>query len=275
MGGETDPIRAILVDDERLMRQHLRRHLQDHPFINIVGEADSVATAWELIAQEKPEVVFLDVQMSPEDGFALLPLLEEMTSPPSVVFVTAFDEYAIRAFETNALDYLTKPVNPERLKLTVERIRQDRVLRRVIGASQPMPGSMASDGHPASTADGSADAGLRLGPEDLVMLSEKPAIRMTRSREIRAVESQGNYTLFYLEGVTTVLMNRPLRHWEERLPEELFLKASRSLLVNAGMINRVVKLTRDEYELHLRGLSKPIPVGRLAMQRIRERVSNL
>jgi two-component system, LytTR family, response regulator len=270
MGRETDPIRAILVDDERLMRQHLRGHLKVYPDMMIVGEADSVAAAWELIAREKPEVVFLDVQMSPEDGFALLPLLEEMSEPPAVVFVTAFDEYAIRAFETNALDYLTKPVNPERLKLTVERIRQDRVLRRVIGASQPVPGSMAGDRHPASAADGSADAGLRLGPEDLVMLSEKPAIRMTRSREIRAVESQGNYTLFYLEGVTTVLMNRPLRYWEERLPEELFLKASRSLLVNAGMINRVVKLTRDEYELHLSGLSKPIPVGRLAMQRIKD-----
>jgi len=270
MGRETDPIRAILVDDERLMRQHLRGHLKVYPDMTIVGEADSVAAAWELIAREKPEVVFLDVQMSPEEGFALLPLLEKMSEPPSVVFVTAFDEYAIRAFETNALDYLTKPVNPDRLKRTVERIRQDQMLRRVIGAAPLMPGPNGSDGSPPPVPREIPDAGQRLGPEDLVMLSEKPSLRMIRSREIRAVESQGNYTLFYLDADMTILINRPLHHWEERLPEELFLKATRSLLVNAELISRIVKLTRDEYELAFSGLSKPFTVGRLAMQRIKD-----
>lgn len=186
--------------------------------------------------------------------------------------MTAFDNFAIRAFEANALDYLTKPVIPERLVRTVEKVRRERMLRRVIGESPLMPGPTLSDGQPAPAPFGIADADQRLGPEDLVMLSEKPVIRMIRTREIRAVESQGNYTLFYLEGDKTVLMNRPLHHWEDRLPEDLFLKASRGLLVNAKLISQIVKITRNEYDLSFNGLLKPIPVGRLAMQRLREKV---
>ena len=152
-GTDSDPIRAILVDDERLMRQHLRRHLSHHPEIEIVGEADSVASAWKLIARENPEVVFLDVQMGAEDGFALLPLLEEMKEPPAVVFVTAFDQFAIRAFEANALDYLTKPLDPDRLKRTVERIRKERILCRVLSTSPSISGTAMSSPPPTLARD--------------------------------------------------------------------------------------------------------------------------
>jgi len=284
-GAGSDLIRVILVDDERLMREHLRRHLGNHPDLDIVGEADSVASAWELISEVHPEVVFLDVQMPPEEGFALLPLLENLETPPSVVFVTAFDNFAIRAFEANALDYLTKPVIPERLVRTVEKVRRERMLRRVIGENPPKARALGSEEKPASTPaalapsptpdDAAPDDERKLGPEDLVMLSDKPAIRMIRTREIRAVESQGNYTLFYLEGDKTVLMNRTLHHWEKRLPGELFLKANRSLLVNAKLISQIVKITREEYQVFFKDLSKPISVSRLSMERIKEKAPRL
>jgi two-component system LytT family response regulator len=278
-GSEPELIRVILVDDERLMRQHLRRHLGNHPEIEIVGEADSVTSAWQLISEVHPEVVFLDVQMGPEEGFDLLPMLEDLETPPEVVFVTAYDQFAIRAFEANALDYLTKPLNPDRLKKTVERIQQDWMLRRVISASpmtastvNPSPSSPLS---PSTSSDLVPDDGRKLGPEDLVMLSEKPSIRMIRTREIRAVEAQGNYALFYLEGDKTILMNKVLHHWEEMLPRELFLKAHRSLLMNIGLITGIVKISRDEYQVFFKDLSKPIIVSRLALQRIREKVPML
>jgi two-component system LytT family response regulator len=274
---ESDLIRAILVDDERLMREHLRRHLVNHPDLEIVGEADSVAAAWELISEVHPEVVFLDVQMAPEEGFALLPLLANLETLPSVVFVTAFDNFAIRAFEANALDYLTKPVMPERLMQTLEKVRRERMLLRLIGENPPMARALGSDekASPATAPSPTLDNRRKLGPEDLVMLSEKPAIRMIRTREISAVESQGNYTLFYLDGDKTVLMNRTLHHWEERLPGELFLKANRSLLVNAKLISQIVKITREEYQVFFKDLSKPISVSRLTMERIKERVPRL
>jgi two-component system LytT family response regulator len=280
-GVKSELIRVILVDDERLMREHLRRHLRNHPDLEIVGEADSVASAWELISEAYPEVVFLDVQMPPEEGFALLPMLENLETPPSVVFVTAFDNFAIRAFEANALDYLTKPVIPERLVRTVEKVRRERMLRRVIGENPLIP--TGRDGIPSSPSATTPAADLpypttddrKLGSEDLVMLSEKPAIRMIRTREIRAVEAQGNYTLFYLEGDKNILMNRTLHHWEEKLPGELFLKANRSLLVNSELITQIVKITREEYQVFFKDLSKPISVSRLTMERIKERVQKL
>ena len=269
-GKEFNLIRAIPVDDERLMRQHLRRHLGNHPEIEIVGEADSVASAWELISEVHPEVVFLDVQMPHQEGFELLPLLEEISEPPIVVFVTAFDQFAIRAFEANALDYLTKPVIPERLKRTVEKIRRELLVRRVIGKSPLMAMATGHDRQPAPSP--TPDGNRKLGPEDLVMLSEKPEIRMIRIREICAVEAKGNYTLFYLDGDKTTLMTKVMNHWEGILPAELFLRAHRSLLVNVELITGIVKMSRDEYQVFFKDLSEPISVSRLTMQRIKERV---
>ena len=267
VGSKSDLIRVILVDDERLMRQHLRGHLGNHPEIEIVGEADSVTAAWKLISEVHPEVVFLDVQMGPEEGFALMPLLEDLEAPPAVVFVTAYDQFAIRAFDANALDYLTKPIIPERLKRTLEKIHRDRMINRLISASSITAGTV----NPSTTPDDER----KLGPEDLVMLSEKPSLRMIRTREIRAVEAQGNYSLFYLDGDKTVQMTKVLYYWEEMLPEELFLRAHRSLLVNVELITGIEKMSRDDYQVFFKDLSKPISVSRLTMQRIRERMPRL
>jgi two-component system LytT family response regulator len=277
-----DLIRVILVDDERLMRQHLGGHLGNHPEIEIVGEADSVTSAWKLISEVHPEVVFLDVQMGPQDGFELLPLLEELSEPPMVVFVTAFDTFAIRAFDANALDYLTKPIIPERLKRTVEKILRELKLRRVSDESPLTAKTLGSNEKPSpATAtsptpdDPVRDDERKLGPDDLVMLPEKPGIRMIRAREIRAVEAHGNYALFYLARDKATLMKKVMNHWEEILPTELFLRAHRSLIVNVELITGIVKISRDEYQVFFKDLSKPIIVSRLSLQRIREKVPRL
>ena len=117
-------IRAILVDDESLLRRHLRERLERHPEIVIVGEAGNIQSAVELVAATRPEIIFLDVQMPPDNGFDLLPRLEHIDPLPAVVFVTAFDRYALRAFDVHALDYLTKPVHPDRLAQTVARLQR-------------------------------------------------------------------------------------------------------------------------------------------------------
>ncbi len=116
-------LRAVLVDDEPGARMHLAERLAAHPGIEVVGEADRARSGIDLIQRVKPDVVFLDVQMPGGTGFSLLPLLSDITPAPEVVFVTAYDKYAVKAFESNALDYLTKPVSPQRLAITVERLR--------------------------------------------------------------------------------------------------------------------------------------------------------
>jgi two-component system LytT family response regulator len=155
-------IRAVLVDDEQGARMHLTERLAAHPRIEIVGEADRAKAAIELIHRTKPDVVFLDVQMPGGTGFSLLPLLGDITPTPEVVFLTAYDKYALKAFEANALDYLTKPVSPPRLAITIERL-QSRLL-----ATGVAPKDEAEASTPARA----------LEMRDLVLLREKASLRM-------------------------------------------------------------------------------------------------
>src|SRR5215471_19882572 len=112
-------MRALIVDDERLARNELRRLLQNFPEVDIVGEARNADEAFVQIEQLQPELVFLDIQMPGADGFHLL---ERLENAPLVIFTTAFDQYALKAFEVNALDYLVKPIAPERLRTAIEKI---------------------------------------------------------------------------------------------------------------------------------------------------------
>ena len=169
-------LRAILVDDEPLARTQLASRLMAHPEIEIVGEAEDVPSAFELISSERPDVIFLDIKMPKKTGFALLPKLEAINPQPAVVFVTAFDEYAIRAFEANALDYLTKPVSPERLAKTIARLIKKE------GKTQLK----------------SSNEGQRPSSEDLVLLREGTLSMMVKLREIAAIESEGDYTKILL-----------------------------------------------------------------------------
>jgi len=247
-------LRAILVDDEPPARLHLRTRLKAHPEIEIVGEADDVFSAFALVESEKPDVVFLDIQMPRRSGFMLLPLLEKVDPLPSIVFVTAFDDYAIRAFEANALDYLTKPVLPQRLSKTISR------LINVNPSTLPL-----------------SEKSKRLGIEDLVFLRSGALSMMVKLREIAAIESEGDYTRIRLadEGdkERRVLMKQTLSSWECQFPEELFSKVSRSLLVNTKAVSRLVKRDPSIWELHLQGIKSPILLSNLEGKRLREVLS--
>lgn len=248
-------IRVILVDDEPLARIHLATRLKAHPEIEIVGEAGDVTSAVALVESEIPDVIFLDIQMPKKNGFALLPLLEKVDPQPAVVFVTAYNEYAIRAFEANALDYLTKPVSPKRLAKTISRLikREHRTL--------PLSGKEK-----------------RLRMEDLVLLRSGAFSMMVRAREITAIESEGDYTKALLadeEGKERrVLMKQTLSSWESQLPAELFSKVSRSLLVNTKAISRLVKRDSTTWELHFQGIKTPIILSNLESKRLREVMVN-
>lgn len=246
--------RAIVVDDEPPARTHLVTRLKAHPEIEIVGEADDVTSAFALVKSEKPDVIFLDIQMPRRSGFMLLPLLEKVDPLPAIVFVTAFDEYAIKAFEANALDYLTKPVLTQRLAKTISRlITSDR-------STLPL-----------------SEKSKRLGIEDLVLLRSGAFSMMVKLREIAAIESEGDYTKVLLadeEGKERrVLMKQTLSSWECQFPEDLFSKVSRSLLVNTKAVSRLVKRDPSNWELHLQGIKSPILLSNLESKRLREVLS--
>jgi two-component system, LytTR family, response regulator len=190
-------MRAIIIDDERLARAELRRLLQAHPEIEIIGEAPDAQQAENLIAELNPDLIFLDIQMPGASGFDLLDRLEDL---PQVIFTTAYDQYALKAFESNALDYLLKPIAATRLSSALTKLRPPR--------TQPMERIFIRDG------------------ERCWFL--KPA-------EIQLLESEGNYTRLFF-GTNKPLVLKSLQAWEDRLPAALFFRASRRHLINLNEI---------------------------------------
>lgn len=247
-------IRVVIVDDEQPARRQMRERLAAHPQIVIVGEADRAKPAAELIKTAKPDAVFLDVQMPGGGGFALLPMLDGMDAPPAVVFVTAYDKYALKAFEANALDYLTKPVKASRLALTIDRLRK----------KPPVSGSSAQVGGAEDAAAGSLE--LR----DLVLLREKNSMRMVEADEICAVESKADYTRIHVTGGHTVVMRKRMAQWEQELPAPTFQKISRRLLLNMPRIKGVVAHDRENAEVRFEGTEEAVTVSRMELRRIRQ-----
>ena len=232
---------------------HLAERLAAHPGIEIVGEADRAKAAIDLIERLKPDVVFLDVQMPGGTGFSLLPVLGEIIPTPEVVFVTAYDKYALKAFETNALDYLTKPVSPPRLAITVER------LQNCLLTTGVTPKDEAESSTPARPLE------LR----DFVLLREKTSLRMVEAGEICAVEAEADYTHIFLADGHKAFLRKRMSSWEEELPAPPFFKISRRLLLNIERIKQIVANDRENAEIHLRGMTKPLPLSRIELRRLR------
>ncbi len=217
-------LRAVLVDDERLARRELRLLLADHP-VEIVGEAADADQAQALLAQlaadgASPDVVFLDIQMPGRTGFDLL---DDLETAPDVVFVTAYDEHALRAFQVSALDYLLKPVDPDRLAEAVARVsaRADRHRDDAPPPAAPSPDAL-------------------LGPADRVFVKEGERMHLVRLGDVRRFESLGNYTRLHAPGadgrtVRPVVL-RSLSALDARLDPAHFARASRAEIVGLAWI---------------------------------------
>lgn len=232
----------------------MRQLLEPHDHVVVSGEAASVDEAVAAIAEHRPDVIFLDVQMKPKSGFELLARLPEEAGPIHVVFVTAHDTYAVRAFEENALDYLTKPVLAERLAKSIARL----------GAAmthQPAPPPWASAANRGSAV---------LEPMDYVLLRTQSQRRMIRAGSIRMVEARGHATVVGLEGDESVVIGRRFASWEKQLPTGMFLRVSRGLLVNLTLVVRCEADGKKSSLLFLDGRSLPIELSRLETARVKK-----
>lgn len=238
-------LNVLIVDDARLARQELRTLLAALPWVQCVGEADDVPAAREAIARLKPDLVLLDVQMPSGTGFDVLDGLEQA---PAVVFVTAYDAYAVRAFQTNALDYLVKPVEAPRLHEALERARQ-----------QDVPAA------PPVAAAGSLSA------QDQVFVRDGERCWFVAVGEIRRLVVDGNYTRLWFRD-QNALLARSLSALEARLPVELFFRANRNTLVNLRRIRAVSPSVGDGYDLALDDGSE-VEVSRRQARELRERMA--
>lgn len=239
--------RALLIDDEPLARLELRRLLAAHPQVEVVGEAGTMVDARALLGRVGCDLVFLDVHLRGGSGFDLLDSV-----PPGVhvVFVTAYDRFALRAFEVNALDYLLKPVLPARLAATLGRLGVGE--KRDAAAPLPAPGR-------------------RLAWEDRVYVKTDGATRFVPVASICAVRSAENYTELILQGGTTLLVLRTLKSWEETLPVEQFVRIHRQALVNLLRVKRIERGEGDEMLFHLDVAVPPLAASRRAVSELRGR----
>ncbi len=203
-------MKAIIIDDERLARQELKNLLSVHKEIEVVAECANAEEAKEKISVINPDVIFLDIQMPGKTG---LELLEEISALPEVVFVTAYDEYAIRAFEINALDYLLKPVQPQRLAETIKKL-----LNKESGDKK--------------------ENNTPLNENDQVFVKDGEKCWFVSLNNIRLFESEGNYVRVYFDNFRPLIL-RSLNSLETRLPEKSFFRASRKHIINLKWVESI------------------------------------
>jgi len=224
---------ALIVDDEWLVREELKQLLADYPEIEVAGEAGSVAQAAELLAGRSFDVIFLDIQMPGALGFELL---DRAKINARIIFITAYDQYAIKAFEVNALDYLLKPIQRERLGKAIERL------------SNRIPTTEKSR--------------QKLSREDVAYVMVSGSLRFLQVSQIKCIIAGGNYSYLYYQDHKRELVAKSLQDWQEILPEEYFLRIHRSTLVNFEFVERVEKCKNYSHLVYLRGVDKPLVMSR-------------
>ncbi len=239
-------MKALLIDDERLARSELRRLLKEHPEIEIVGEAVNALEAQEKITELKPDLLLLDIQMPGDDGFTLLEKIEPPL--PLVIFTTAYDEFAVKAFEFNALDYLLKPVDPSRLAMALEKLRHHEIRAGESGATRD-----------------------RLGLDDKVFVREGDHCWFVPVKNIRLLESEGNYTRLYFDEHKPQLF-RSLTAMEERLDQRHFFRANRKQVINFAWVEDIEPWFSGGLLVKLKGGLK-VELSRRQAQEFRDKMS--
>ena len=240
---------AIIIDDERLARAELRKMLSDYPEIEILAEASHVDEGVNLIHQHDPQILFLDIQMPEKSGFDLL---QELDRVPLVIFTTAHDEFAIKAFEVNALDYLLKPIDPNRLSDVVQKINSEDEKEDFNDEYRNEKRAMLSD-------------------SDQVFVKDGEKCWFVTLSEIRLFESVGNYARVFF-GSNKPLILKSLNALEERLDPKTFFRANRKHIVNLRMIDKVEPFFNGGLLLEIKGGEK-IEVSRRQAVRFKEMMS--
>lgn len=232
--------KALIVDDERLARKKLRSMLAGFPNVQIIDEADSVAEAVKAVEKTNPEIIFLDIQMPRASGFDLL---EQIETGAKIIFVTAYDEYAIRAFEVNALDYLLKPVSPKRLAQAIERLEQ--------ATEKPTEKNLEYD--------------------DFIFVNSGRSSKFIKIDSIKCILAADVYSEILTEENRKFLLLKSLSEWETRLPAKNFLRIHRSTIINLEFIERIEKRFNYSHQIYLQGVNEPLVISRRYRAKLKDK----
>ena len=239
-------MKALIVDDERLARKELIKLLEDHPSIEVVGEAMNAEEAIQMTNDLNPDLLFLDIQMPGKTGFQLL---EELDSVPVVVFTTAYDEFALKAFEVNALDYLLKPIQAERLSETVAKITEKE----------------------RSKATAARNPDKKLGLNDQVFVKDGDRCWFVSLTNVRMFESDGNYIKVYFD-TNRPMIHKSLNALDEKLDERAFFRASRKHIINLSWVEGIEQWFNGGLMVKLKGGDK-VEVSRRQAAKFKDMMS--
>ncbi|WP_115718796.1 LytR/AlgR family response regulator transcription factor [Gallaecimonas mangrovi] len=265
-------IRTLIVDDEPLARKGLKVRLEQYPQLTVVGESSSAQEALQAIAALKPELVFLDIQMPGMTGIELIEsLVEKDVDLPMVVFVTAYDDYAVKAFELHALDYLLKPIDEQRIEACLERIsdqleQRDQARReaRMLKALAELAGvsidevQQRLDRGEAVTGDYASQLAIRDGSE----------VSLVAAEDIDWVDAAGDYMCIHAKGVTHI-MRKTMKELESMLDPRRFVRIHRSAIVNRERIGQLINLASADYLVRLKS-GDELRVGRSYREKVKQ-----
>lgn len=238
-------MKALIIDDSQLARQELKHLLKSFDQVQVLGEAENAEQALQLIEETQPELIFLDIQMPDKDGFELL---EELVDVPEVIFTTAFNQYAMKAFDHNALDYLQKPIKEERLGLALEKAA-DKIRSRKERDKQVK----------------------LLGLENQVFVKDGEQCWFVSLADVRVMEIMGSYTRIYFKDQKPMIP-RSLNYMESRLDPEVFFRANRQQIINLKYIERIEPWFSGTLKIYLKG-GEEVEVSRRQSIRFREIMS--
>ncbi len=239
-------LKAVIVEDSRLARNELKELIKTHKEIKLLGEAENVDDGFKLINDTKPDLLFLDINMPEKDGFELLEMLDEV---PTVIFTTAFDEYAIKSFEYNAFDYLLKPINQKRFSKSIEKVIEK-----------------ASDNSSSETKNEDA-----LSLDKQIFIKDGEKCWLVKIQDISMFEIVGNYTRVFFEN-NKPLIYKSLAQVEEKLPNDVFFRANRQQIININHVKKVVSWFNGKLKIEMNSGEK-IEISRRQSYIFKEQLS--
>ena len=237
--------RSLIIDDERLARETLKDMLADFPMIEIIGEAESVSHSIQLINSFAPHLLFLDIQLTDGTGFDLL---SKISYSGKVIFITAYDEFAIRAFEVNAIHYLLKPVSHGSLKEAIDRLQRTEF--------EKVPDNL-----------------INFKFTDRLLVSSGSSLNFIKVSSIVTIAAAGDYSLIRTSDGKELIDSKTMTEWEDRLPKNHFLRINRSVIINFDAIEKTEQKSVNLILINVRGITEPFRISRLYYKKIRTKFS--
>ncbi|MEI6594057.1 MAG: LytTR family DNA-binding domain-containing protein [Bacteroidota bacterium] len=231
-----EQIKAVIVDDVESMRAVLKKLLSNFEQVQIVGEASDYDEAKAIIQEEKPDLLFLDVDLN---GQTSIDLLSNLNYKPMVIFITSHPDYAIKAFEMNAVDYLLKPISLERLSKAIEKVSNNQDNQIWNDTSEE-----------------------KFGIDHIILLSFDNKLCFVKIKDINYIEAYGNYTKVYLNDGKLSITYNSIKNWNTKLPEDVFIQIHRSTIINLLDVTKIEKWANDTGRLYLKGIEKPFEISR-------------